>query len=154
MLKRFDMIFYKGKTPISKAIRFLTKSEYSHCAILLDSMHLIQLDWNTPTSIKHIDYHIQDYDVYELTIDLSKDEEQKIIEYIIQRISTEYDFVFIISRFFNILFGTKIYNSKDKYNCDELIVEAFRSIGINLIDGDVKLSPSELAKSKLLKKIN
>lgn len=153
MIKEFNIVFYKGNSITGKLIRKFTKGKYSHCAIALDSIHLVQLDWLNPVSIKHLDYRISDYDVYHLTFTLTDEEKEKIKEYIIERLSTTYDWKYIGSRFFNVLFGTKIYNSKNHYNCDELIIEAFRSIGVNLLNGDEQVSPEALSKSKLLKKI-
>lgn len=148
----FNIVFYKGETIISKLIKKLTKGKYSHCAlVLMDSYHVVQLDWKTPTSIQHLNYERNMYDVYELTFELTVDEQIGISQYILDRLSTTYDFKFICSRFFNLFFNTKTYNSKDKYNCDELIIDAFRSVGINLLNGDEKISPEILSKSKLLK---
>lgn len=153
MIKEFNIVFYKGNSFIGKLIRKVTKGNYSHCALALDSFHLVQLDWKNPVSIHHLDYKSNEYDVYHLTFTLTDEEKEQIKEYVIERLSTTYDWKYIISRFFNVLFGTKIYNSKSLYNCDELIIEAFRSIGVNLLNGDEKVSPETLSKSKLLKKI-
>lgn len=150
MLSPLNIVFHKGKTPIALLIRLFTKSSYSHCALVIDNFHLVQLDWKTPTSIKHLEYPIGDYDVYELITEVTEDEQEKIRQFIRKYISTTYDWKFIFSRFFNILFGTSIVNSKGLYNCDELIVDAFRSVSINLI-GDEKLTPDSLSKSKLLR---
>lgn len=155
MLKPYNIIFHKGKTPIARFIRWLTKSNYSHCAIVLngDGYHMLTLDWKTPTTIEHLRYPIGNYDVYEVTTFLSYEDEETIMKFIRKHLSKSYDFKFIFSRFFNILFGTPIYVSEGKFNCDNLIVEAFRSTGINLVNSDKMLSPDELSKSKLLRKI-
>lgn len=151
MLQPFNIIFHKGKTPIARVIRLLTRSKYSHCAIVIDSLHLIQLDWKTPVTIDHLKYPLGQYDIYEVITPLSIVEKQMIARYIRDRISTTYDWRFILSRFLNIIIGTPIFNSKKKYNCDELIVEAFRFVGINLVEGDIKLTPDTLSQSELLR---
>ena len=153
MLQPFNIIFHKGKTPIARFIRLLTRSKFSHCAITIDSLHLIQLDWKTPVTLDHFAYPLGQYDVYEVITPLSDIEKQMISRYMRDRISTTYDWKFILSRFFNITLGTPIISSKKKYNCDELILEAFRHIGVNLIEDDVKLTPDTLSKSKLLRVI-
>jgi hypothetical protein len=38
--------------------------------------------------------------------------------------------------------------------CDELIFESFKVVGIHLIEKDEILTPSTLAKSKYLEKVN
>lgn len=154
MLEQFDLIFYKGETPIARIIQRLTNSQYSHVATVIDPFHLIQLDWKTPVSIQHLAYPIGQYDIYRLKIALTDLEKTKVIFFMREWISTGYDWKLIISRFFNLLFGTPIISSAKRYNCDELIVDAFRHVGINLIEQDVQLTPDALSKSKLLYKVN
>lgn len=151
MFQPFNIILHKGKTPIARIIRLLTGSKYSHCAFAVNSLHLVQLDWKTPVTISHFSYPIGQYDVYEIITPLTEAEKDKVSRYIRDRISTTYDWRFILSRFFNIVIGTPIFNSKKRYNCDELILEALRSISVNLIEADVKLTPDTLSKSKLLR---
>lgn len=153
MLKQFDIIFHKGRTPIAMIIKKLTKSEFSHCAFCLDNLHLLQLDWKTPVTIAHLEYPIGRYDIYRLKVDLTEDEKEKVIIFMRDRISTTYDWKLIFSRFFNILFGTPIVSSEKKYNCDELISDALRSVGVNLIDSDMEMTPDTLSKSNLIYKI-
>ncbi|PSL40802.1 permuted papain-like amidase YaeF/Yiix C92 family enzyme [Planomicrobium soli] len=154
MLEQFDFIFYKGETPIARIIQRLTNSQYSHVAMVIDPLHLIQLDWKTPVSIQHLAYPISQYDVYRLKVALTEKEKAKVIFFIREWISTGYDWKLIISRFFNILLATPIVSSADRYNCDELIVDAFRHVGINLIEYDIQLTPDALSKSKLLYNVN
>ncbi|MGI2327566.1 hypothetical protein [Planococcus sp. YIM B11945] len=153
MLEQFDLIFYKGETPIARAIKRLTNSEYSHVAMVIDPLHLVQLDWKTPVSIQHLAYPISQYDTYRLKTALTDEEKVKVILFMREWISTGYDWKLIFSRFFNILFGTPIISSVKRYNCDELIVDAFRHVGVNLIKDDVKMTPDTLAKSELLYKV-
>lgn len=152
MLQPFDIVFHKGKTPIARFIRLLTHSKYSHCAIAIDSIHLVQLDWKTPVSIQHLNYPLGHYDVFRIDVELTNKEKDKVLNYIRERIQTTYDWKLIFSRFFNIIIGTPIISSKKKYNCDELIIEAFRHIGINLITSK-KFTPDSLSKSHLLSKV-
>lgn len=155
MLKPFTVIFYKGQSPISKFIKRITKSDkYSHVALVLDNLHLLQLDWKTPVTIKHFNYSVDEYDIYELTFELTEQEKELLLQYLKEKVNTTYDWKFIISRFFNFIFDTPIINSKSRYNCDELIWEAFAHIGIVLNAKDIKMSPEILSKSKLLNKLN
>jgi hypothetical protein len=150
MLVQFDFIFYKGETPIARIIQRLTKSDYSHVAMVLDGLHLLQSDWRTPVSIHHLEYPVDHYDVFRLRTVLTAPEAMAVILFIRERLTAGYDFKLIFSRFFNLLLGTPIFSSKTRYNCDELIVEAFRHVGINLVQGDVTLSPDILSKSELI----
>lgn len=51
-------------------------------------------------------------------------------------------------------FGVKAINIRNRYNCDELIVEAFKKANINLIEDGIKLTPKTLSESKYLRKKN
>jgi hypothetical protein len=87
-----------------------------------------------------------------LTIELSDKQKEDIFNFIRENVTLKYDWVYVVTRGFNIVFGTKIVNIRNRYNCDELIVEAFRASGINLADNDIKLSPETLSKSEYLRK--
>jgi hypothetical protein len=154
MLRQFDIIFHKGRTPIAMIIKKLTNSKFSHCAMVIDPLHLLQLDWKTPVTISHFSYPIGRYDIYRLKVDLTEEEKEKVIIFMRDRISTTYDWKLIFSRFFNILFGTPISNSSNTYNCDELIVDALRSVNVNLIEGDIQMTPDTLSNSNLLRKVS
>lgn len=153
MLK-FNIIFYKGDSLVSRFIRKITRSkEYSHCAFLLDDgFHCLELAWNNPCVVKHFKYKSHEYDTYELKFELSEKQIQELKRYIIKYLNSGYDFKYLITRGLNFLLGTPIKNSKRTMTCDELIVESFRHIGINLIDGDVVMTPELLSESKLLRK--
>lgn len=153
MIPPFSFIFYKGNKKLSKLIIKITKGQYSHVGFMIDPIHIIQLDYKTPVSIQHFSYIDEEYDVYQLRTELTEEEQKKVVEFIKLRISTRYDFKLIMSRLLNQLFDTEIKGSHNKYNCDELLVDAFRSIGINLIEKDVVMTPDTLSKSKLLRKI-
>lgn len=154
MLVQFDFIFYKGETPIARIIQRVTNSEYSHVAMVLDGLHLLQTDWRTPVSIQHLEYPVEHYHVYRLRTELTEAEAMAVILYIRERLTAGYDFKLIFSRFFNLLIGTPIFSSKTRYNCDDLIVEAFRHIGINLIPDDIVLTPDILSKSELIYRVD
>ena len=151
-LYSFSFVFYKGDGLVARTIKVFTKGKYSHVGLMIDNIHIIQLDYKTPVSIHHLNYIKGDYDVYEYIGELSDDEKCRIVDFMKMRLSTKYDFKLIFSRMFNILFNTQIRGSDEKYNCDELIVDAFRSVGINLIEKDIRMTPDELSKSKLLVK--
>ncbi|RNF39548.1 hypothetical protein [Planococcus salinus] len=153
MLKQFDIIFYKGESFISRVIQRVTNSEYSHVAFVLDALHLLQSDWRTPVSIHHLAYPYGHYDIYRLKISLTEREAESVFMFIRERLSAAYDWKLIFSRFFHIVIGTPIFKSEDRYNCDELIVDAFRHVGINLIAEDVIMTPDTLSKSPLLEKV-
>jgi len=146
MLQQFDIILYKGQSLIAKTIKNISNSKYSHVALVLDSLHTLESDYKNPVNIRHFSYLKGSYDVYEFITPLTRKQRDGILEFIRANIGKGYDYPYILTRGLNILFGTKIYNSPDRYNCDELIVDAFRSEGIELLTGD-KLIPETLTQS-------
>jgi hypothetical protein len=146
-------IFYKGESLIGKFVKSVSKSEYSHVSLLLDDFHCLELNYKSPTSIQHFSYPEGSYHLYKLNFVLREYQLEKLNRFIRNNISTKYDWKFIVSRGLNLLFNTPIINSKGRFNCDELIVEAFKSIGINLIGEGTKLSPEALSKSDKLVKL-
>lgn len=153
MYQPFQLLFYKGNSLIGILIRKVSHSRYSHVTLILDYLHTLETSWNNPSVIKHFNYKYKSYDVYELNVQLTQYQKQIVLQYITEHILTGYDWIYLLTRGFNILFGTKIINSKKYLTCDELTYEAFKKIGINLIQEDEMLSPESLSRSKYLTKL-
>lgn len=142
-----NLLFYKGESCISKLIMYFTKSNYSHCALVYDDIHIYEADIFKPVNINHISYKSSNYDIYKFA-NITEQQKSKIVEYLNIKLQSKYDWLYIITRWFNILFGTKILNNKQRFTCDELIYDAFLFAGIKLIDGEI--NPGNLAKSLYL----
>lgn len=153
MYQPFDILFFKGDTIIGKLIRFVSKSEYSHVCMFLDQFHTLETAWNKPSIINHFSYKYRDYDIYRLNVQLNDYQKQIILQYITERINYKYDWLYAITRGLNLLFGTKIINSKNRFDCDELIYEAFKRVGIQLVENGEMLTPSVISKSKYLERV-
>jgi hypothetical protein len=152
-LESFDVLFYKGKGVISSLIKRFTKSEYSHCAIVLDRYHLLETDWKYPASIKHLNYNSADYDIYRVT-SLTDAQKAQLDDFLTAHLQSAYDYASIWERFLYVAFRKPFKRAPSTaYTCDELIVEAFKSVGVLLAEDDEKLSPGSLAKSPLLIKV-
>lgn len=150
----FDILFYRGNSFVGRLIKLVSKSEnYSHCSIFIDKIHLLETSWNHPTVLAHFGYRHMEYDVYRVKVDLSSEQKRIIMDYLRKRIHTSYDWKYIVTRAGNFLFGTAIRSSEGKYTCDELIVQAFREIGLDLLEEGSPLSPESLAKSRHLERI-
>lgn len=149
----YSIIANKGTSVISRLIRLITKSDYSHVSLILDDFHCLESNYKTSTSIQHFQYKNGSYDVYTLKEDLTEKQKKIIHKFIMDNINLKYDWLYITSRFFNIVVGSKLISSPDRYNCDELIVDAFKAIGIELVNKDIKLSPASIVNSPKLTKI-
>ena len=146
-----DLLFYKGNSVLSRLIRYISKSEqYSHCSIFIDNLHLVETSYKQPNVIAHFGYRYAEYDVYRINVELSEDQQKTVMRYLRQRINRSYDFKYILTRAGNFLFGTEVKTSEGKYTCDKLILEAFKKVGITLLEEDLILSPDALSNSRYL----
>lgn len=152
-MRRFNLLFYKGDGLISRVIQKVTKSEYSHVALVLDDFHLLETDWKYPVSIRHIMYVKSDYDVYEFDFNITPEQEIVLLRFIYNELNRKYDWKFLITRWFNIMFKSKVKDDHLSYTCDDLIYEAFLQIGIRLVENKGKLTPQTLSNSKYITKL-
>lgn len=151
-MQEFDLIFYKGDGFISKIIKKVTKSPYSHVALVLDNYHILEADWKRPLSIRHISYRSQEYDIYRVK-GLTEEQKEKLRRYINETISAGYDLKLVLSHLFKYFFKGKLLNSPSRYDCSEWITLAFLYAGIELLPSKqpFEVTPADLSKSPRLK---
>jgi uncharacterized protein YycO len=85
---------YKGTSRISRAIRFVTRSEYSHVGLLLENGDLIEA-WDSGVRlVKGLsDQHIPGtvVDVYQFAEELTAGQERKMRDFLHAQIGFDYD---------------------------------------------------------------
>lgn len=147
-MQKYDILLYKGTSIISKIIRFITKSEYSHSAIVIDECHVAECNIWYSFRIRHISYVSDSYDLYRCKEEYNKD---KIMEFIHNNIGSKYDYREILR-----CLGFKIKDDKNKLICSESVYDCFKYAGCDLLpyNEDGITTPSDISKSKLLEKIN
>ncbi|MEK3745858.1 hypothetical protein NST23_24605 [Brevibacillus sp. FSL K6-0770] len=91
-LKRFDLLFVRGQSPLARAIQWFTDSLYSHVAIVLDDMHIAETDWRFPLQWNHNNYPPWQYDVYRYRGELTAVQADVMSTFIQEHIGTPYDF--------------------------------------------------------------
>jgi uncharacterized protein YycO len=146
-----QILFYKGNGLVSRVIKRTTRSEYSHVALQLNELHIIETDYKSPLLITHRYWTNTEYDAYR--VELTATQKKLIRDYMYARLGSRYDFLHFFSRFFNTVFGTRVIKRKGRFNCDEIIYEAFLYAGIDLLDGRA-LTPDALARSPHLRKVH
>lgn len=146
------ILAYKGVSWISKAIRWQTRSKYSHIAIELSDGTVIEA-WHiggvrrngTFRTVHSVNTEV---DVFEITRAYDKD---KVIRFLSAQLGHKYDFRSIIR------FITRK-NSKisPKWFCSELACEAFREGGLDLLSRipSSHVSPRDIGISPMLKLID
>ena len=159
-MKAGDIILFKPKGLLGRLIAWVTKSEYSHSAVVFGKEYgkvlLLEIDW-TKSRIVTLESMTREYDVFR--VDKLEGREEDFKRNIIESgkyFNVMYDYEQLFSFVRRILFrAEEIANSPDKYICSELVDRAYKDIGIDLVGeydtGEV--SPEDLADSKLTKKV-
>lgn len=86
--------------------------------------------------------------------DLSYEQKKEISAFVMNSVKMKYDYKLFFGIGLNKLFGLNTkWDNKDKYICTELVVKAYKSIGIDLIDKNKEMLPEKLLTSKHLEVI-
>ncbi|MGN7469632.1 hypothetical protein [Brevibacillus sp. SAFN-007a] len=153
-LRRFDLLFYKGDSWIGKIIMGVTDSPYSHVAIVLDDLHLVETDWRYPFQIRHLEYRPDEYDVFRLKETLSNLQKHRMQQFINEHLRTPYDLKQSLSNGLFILSQGRIHvmDAANKMNCCESAYKMYQTAWIELLPERPKdyLTPGLLASSEKL----
>ena len=143
---------YKGKSFASKVIKFVTRGQYSHTAIMLADDEIYEA-WQGSNSIRVIkslsDGHSQGtpVDIYELPS--TGLQEKMFTEYLTRQVGKKYDFLGLVSFYFN----KSKSNREDRWFCSELFVAACNFADIQLLSNvePWQVSPTMVTRSPLPK---
>ncbi|HBA86323.1 MAG TPA: hypothetical protein DCZ95_19760 [Verrucomicrobia bacterium] len=139
---------YKGKSTLSRAIRWRTWSEYSHAAWVLDDGSVIEA-WKG--GVRHVrnmaTQHTPGTDVDLFTLNLTVAQKWAIQDFLIRQVGKPYDYGAILG----FMTRAKSENS-EKWFCSELIFAACQSAGVELLKRIPawKVSPGLLSVSACL----
>ncbi|RNB72190.1 hypothetical protein [Brevibacillus panacihumi] len=154
-LKRFDLLFVRGSSPLARLIQWVTRSPYSHVAIVLDELHVAETDWRFPLQRNHNNYPPWQYDVYRYRGELTAAQAAVMTEFIHAHIGTPYDFLQTVTNGLYLLTGLPIRDAPNRMNCSETVDRMFSSAGISLTTLDVgKVTPADLVRSSNLQKVS
>jgi len=130
-----DLILTRGDGPYSKAIQWFTDSEYNHVAIALSSFTLIEAKLTVETNPISI---YDDFDVYRKIGGLTKEEKEKMIEFLLDKHGTKYDVFQIMGYIHQALFGGENKFNDPRYViCSELGDNAYLNLGYD-VRSDIK----------------
>lgn len=144
------ILAYKGISPISKAIRWQTRSEFSHIAVELDDSSIIEA-WHKG-GVQHVDsfrtLHTAGTQVvaYKLGFDLTEEERTDLESWLKKQVGKKYDFM-SVARFVT----RRKVPANDKWFCSELAEQGFVYINRRLLNGNPsEHSPRDTVMSPLL----
>lgn len=119
MTKIITVGFYKGDSFIAKAIKWYTKSEFSHCEILIDGESFIADFGINLTKYKLNEYPSEKWVQFDIPVECSVQDFEIIKRYLNDQIGAKYDSMGI---FLSQLFPLGI-NSNSKWFCSEFVTK-------------------------------
>jgi hypothetical protein len=117
-----DIIFVRGKTPLSHIIRYFDPGEFSHAAISLtdNGSHILEAQYFTKVRI--VPFYFNDYEV--ISLGLTDEEKCKLVQLGLQMVGKYYDYGtiiwYVLENIFN-LDRKQIWNNPNNLICSELI---------------------------------
>ena len=149
-LKLGDVLAYKGSNPISKIVKKLTNSNYSHLIIYISDGIAIEADWNG-IQYCNINKYKNYLDIY--TCDSLTDIQRKLIcDYAISKVGEKYDYGLLIFMFLRQIFKFR-FRIRDRNSdvCSELVNDSYSEAnGMRLVKKRYP-SPQEVINSERLK---
>ena len=147
-----DILFFKGSSIFSRVVQWITKSQFSHCSIIINKYHIVEISWNYKLKIRHLHYKDNEFAIKRYIDELTEEQKQLMYEFIIDKLNTEYDIIQTLGYLFKKIFGFKVINNKKLYNCSEFCDVCYKSIEIDLIKNDFEgtVTPGELFNSEVL----
>lgn len=153
-MKKGDIVFIQGGTLISKIIRYFDKGDFTHVGIALNDSLMIEAEYNKRVSVVNFNKElaggrIKSYEVVDLK--LTREQREAIYIHAMKFKGVRYDYLQIASFVMNKLFGWKLFNSRRKFICSELVFEVLdksnvlQDLGVDYIGEDIaKYTPNEL----------
>lgn len=140
------IVLFKGSGFISRAIQLQTRSSYSHVGILANN--LLYEAWHVG-GVRNDRKLEGNYDLYEFKEPLACVDQLQVIDWLEDKIGMPYDFL-MVARFLSRRAATK----NKKYFCSELVMDAFNTAGIYLLNAQSHyVSPRDIGMSPLLVRV-
>lgn len=151
-LKKGDIIFSTTSNYLSKGIRKVTNSNFSHVMLYVDNNSIIHADgdgvhaYNTQRKLFDNKNHCV---VYRLKESISDEKLEIILNYIRSLIGRPYA---TFEAMFSIFYKGDL--KSKKLFCSRLISQAFNQVNINLVDNPDYCSPENIKQSNYLEIVN
>ena len=139
-MKPGDLVFVTGSSFISKIIKAITKSLYTHVAIVVSDNIILEADAFKTVTISELNY--DKYVIVSTGLNLT---EKDVLHTAIKFIGKKYDYLQILKILLNkfLKIALPFLNIKSRYTCVELAVSILQENGIS-ITAD---TPAELYKN-------
>ncbi|WAH37709.1 C40 family peptidase [Alicyclobacillus dauci] len=153
-VKLADLIFIKGDGFFSRVIERIEHSPYSHVAGVVKPNELVESIAFRPIGYGGVDTYDGVADVFTCN-QLTDAQRQAVVNFVIERIGTGYDYPIIGWELFHYEFHIDLPYREDgkDFDCSELWRVAYKSVGIDLCPGLEYASPGDMVLSPLLRKV-
>ncbi|MDR3598521.1 hypothetical protein [Clostridium sp.] len=153
-MKNGDICLKKGTGIISEAIEEFENSQYSHATTFIDGQ-LIEAEGFEKTEYIPIDKYKGQLDVFNCN-SLTDEQRQGIKDFLSKQVGTRYDYLLLIIEAIRYaLHVTLPYKEPfHRHICSTLVVDAYKSVGMDLCPGIKYPSPKDISESKLLRKVS
>lgn len=136
-MQQISLIFLKKNDPLGCLIKFVTKGQYSHVALLFHENLIADTDMIRKYDIRSFPWQTGEYDRINLCV--TNSQYVRLIDYINSHIGAKYS---LWENFRWILKYGK--DDTSKLNCVEALVDALNSAGIVKLNESISYSPDEL----------
>jgi len=148
-MKKGDLINIRGTSPMSRLIRLLTRSAYSHSACYVGDKKIVESDWGG-VQIKILPDRTL-YDIYR-HIDATEEQLETAVKWMLSQVGAKYDFMGLLWIGMNRLRTRKrnrVINEK-KFWCSELIADGYLNakIKLNVNFDTFKVCPEDLSRDE------
>jgi len=132
-MKAGDILFVRGDSLLSSAIRLFDKGEFTHVAVAVSETHILEAQYFTKTRITPI--YFEDYEIVRLDLP-----EYEVLKISIQLVGKWYDYLQIVGYMLD-----KKTNNPNQMICSELVATVLYQLGEIEDYNKVKdLTPNEL----------
>lgn len=153
-----DIVACYATTWVSKLIQWVTGAKITHVAIKVSDTLIMESSWFGVKLSKLSCYEKEQYTILRCN-DLTHEERIQIVEYVLNRVGTAYDYKLLFGLGINhILRKMGIYKIKTQWDnpnkdiCIELIIDGYRSINKELLPeiANADVEPIHITRSSLL----
>lgn len=130
-----DIVFVRGKTLMSKLIRFFDKGEFSHVAMAVSPNLIIEAQYGTKVRIVPFRFNYEDCEIVDLG--LTEEQRKQIQRNANKYVGKRYDYLQAIG-----LALKRGIDNQNAYICTEIIHEMLGCVGYECCPNDMK--PNEL----------
>lgn len=153
-LKAGDIIFARSDGFLSRVIRHVTRSEWSHVAIYLGEGQVIDTDALRSVSI----HQLSSFECWAAgrVEDLSDQRIGEIVNYMVSELNKPYDYLQLVGFFLDYTFGWAVnWQWKGHYTCGQLIDRAFHVAQIDLVPGKTEgnVTPEDIYSSPIVRRV-